>query len=406
MTSRGELFSRRVAAGMIVGGGIAFALSLLLTLVGEDLFPTRSAGANTFSTSAIGHRAFVEVLRRLDFPVTVSRFETKSRLNRDSLVIVAEPRVGDENRSLIAGLLKAANVLYVLPKWRGSRDPESPHWVKSADLLPPEEVARALAMVAPAAAIARPAAPVRWIANRFGVNPEIGAPQLMQATGLVPVVASDSGVLVGIATRKGRTVMILSDPDLLSNHGLDEGGNAALAVALVGSLLADGGTIVFDETHHGFIQNPALLRALFQPPHVIVSIQVAAAIGLLLWATTARFGSPLPAAAAFRPGKAGLIDNTADLLGHGGHLTEIAERYLRAAIRDVSERLHAPRDLRDQALSIWLDRIGAARGTKQSISQLTGSLRRFDRRAARADDRFLRFAKAIHRWKQDMTHGS
>ena len=54
MTAGGELFSRRAAAGMIVGGGIAFALSLLLSLVGEDLFPTRSAAANTFSTSAIG----------------------------------------------------------------------------------------------------------------------------------------------------------------------------------------------------------------------------------------------------------------------------------------------------------------------------------------------------------------
>ena len=86
-------------------------------------------------------------------------------------------------------------------------------------------------------------------------------------------------------------------------------------------------------------------------------------------------------------------------------MAEIAERYLRAAIRDVAGRLHAPRDLRDEALSSWLDRIARSRGIGQSIAQMTEGVRRFDRRAARADERLLRFATAIHHWKQDMTHG-
>ena len=405
MTAPGQVFSRRAAAALIVGGSFAFALSLLFSVVGEDLIPTRSAGANAFSTSAIGHRAFVDVLRGLDFPVTVSRFETAEKLNRDTLVIVAEPRIGDANETLIADLLAADTVLYVLPKWRGSRHPLHTNWIESADLLSTDLVSRALAATAEEAAIVRPPGPVRWTANRFGADPVLDAPQLMTAPGLVPVVASDAGMLVGMMSRDGHKLMVLSDPDLLSNHGIGKGGNAALAVALVDALVADGGTVVVDETHHGFVRNPNLMRALFQPPYVIVSIQIGLAILLLLWTATARFGSPLPAPPAFRTGKAELIDNTADLLGQGGYMAEIAERYLRAAIRDVAGRLHAPRDLRDEALSSWLDRIARSRGIGQSIAQMTEGVRRFDRRAARADERLLRFATAIHHWKQDMTHG-
>jgi hypothetical protein len=399
------VFSRRAAAALIVGGSFAFALSMLLSLVGEDLIPTRSAGANTFSTSAIGHRAFVDVLRRLDFPVTVSRFETGEKLTRDSLVIVAEPRLGSANETLVADLLAAESVLYVLPKWSGSRQRLNPNWIEAADLLSTDVVTRALAPAAPDAAVVRPEGPVRWTGNRFGPDPDIAAPQLMTAPDLVPVVESDAGMLVGMISRDGRKVMVLSDPDLLSNHGLGKSGNAVLAIALIDALVADGGTIVVDETHHGFIRNPNLMRALFQPPYVIVSIQAALAIGLLLWTATARFGSPLPPPPVFRTGKGELIDNTADLLGHGGYMAEIAERYLRAAIRDVADRLHAPRDLREEALSSWLDRIGRSRGIAQSVAQITEGVRRFDRRTARADERLLRFATAIHRWKQDMTHG-
>ena len=62
-----------------------------------------------------------------------------------------------------------------------------------------------------------------------------------------------------------------------------------------------------------------------------------AAVLVVGWSATARFGSPLPARPAVMPGKMALIDNTASLLRFGGHGAAILRRYADATLRDVAQ---------------------------------------------------------------------
>ena len=156
------------------------------------------------------------------------------------------------------------------------------------------------------------------------------------------------------------SVTILTDPDVVNNHGLDEGKNARFAVGLIDELRA-GGPVVFDEIAHGYTLEPSIWKLMFQWPLVLATLQALICILILVAATAGRFG---PAASAGRPYAAGkdfLIRNTAALLRYGGHDGEALRRYLTSTVHSVRVALHAPRDLNAAAMTAWLERIRVAR---------------------------------------------
>ena len=178
-------------------------------------------------------------------------------------------------------LFEAPNVLYVLPKRRGEPANDRPAWLRRVDWVGRGEVERVLHAVHSDGRIERPDGAVNWTTNRLGPIPEIDRPQLIAGGGsLRPIVGGGGGILVGEARRGGRRIWVLSDPDILANHGLARGDNAAFAVALIDALRSPGGTVVFDETHHGFIQRPSLWRSASRLPFAIVSIQALIALAV------------------------------------------------------------------------------------------------------------------------------
>ena len=121
------------------------------------------------------------------------------------------------------------------------------------------------------------------------------------------------------------------------------------------------GNVVFDETVHGFTEQPASpFHILFEWPFVLATAQGLVAIALLLWATMGRFGLPLTAPIVFPSGKARLIENTAKLFALARYQPVIVRRYVYAMIRDAGRMLHAPAGLTDSALIAWLQRTGQA----------------------------------------------
>ncbi len=72
-------------------------------------------------------------------------------------------------------------------------------------------------------------------------------------------------------------------------------------------VISDGGPVIFDETIHGYYLDPNLLKALFQYPLVFVTTAAFAAILILLWASTGRFGAPALAEPPLRMGKSTLV---------------------------------------------------------------------------------------------------
>ncbi|MEE8271390.1 MAG: DUF4350 domain-containing protein [Alphaproteobacteria bacterium] len=399
------VFSPRTVFWLVAVGAVSFAGALFFMIFGDEFGVRRSAGANAYSISAIGHRAFVETLEEIGIPVLVSQSDSAGKAGASSLLVIAEPPATVAGDFADDAFFAADTILLVLPKWRGEPDPVNRRWLESVEPIARADAETILRGVVQDGRVRRVAGPVAWTVTRFGATPTLDAPQLMSSKAMRPLIAGSRGMLVGEIDFGWQRIWVLSDPDLLSNHGIGRGDNGVLAVNLVEAIRPALGAVIFDETVHGFRREASLSRTMLELPFVVTTILAAATLAVLLWAATARFGAPQPVERALRAGKASLIDSTAGLLAYGGHGREIFRRYLDVVQRDVARRVHAPRDLGDAAFVAWLDRVGTARGTRTSYRALRERAEALIA-AGRADGaRLARAALGLYRWKGEMLHG-
>jgi hypothetical protein len=366
-----------------------------------------NTGASTFSRSAIGHAGIFDVLQRLDIPVIKSSSNSLDRLGRGGVLVVAEPNAALRKDDAITQLLKAEKVLFVLPKWIGLPSERRPGWVRLVVHRGTFEAKRALSLVVPGMDVVEEEGTVQWTTNELGLAPNVRTPtQLISGTGLRPIIGSARGMLVGELVERNRTVLVVAEPDVISNHGLAREGNAALAVALIKRLRGPNGTVVFDETIHGFTgatENPFTL--LFRFPFVIATVQGLIAVALLLWATLARFGAPQSVPPPLTAGRAGLLQNMAKLIEFTGHQQVMIRRYVEETLRHVARQLHAPRTLTGDELVAWLKRVGGARGVTVDCGALMQQARELGVAGRRDQTSLVRLARDTHRWQGEMLDG-
>jgi hypothetical protein len=347
-------------------------------------------------------------------------------------LVLAEPAVDGEAaaRRLLSLSREAAGrrapLLLVLPKRFTERDPEVPGWIRSAVLPPLPEVEQVPGELGIAGLDAvrierRRHGTVRECRARLGGKEAVvyrvdlaGPAQLLTpAPGLDPVVVCDNGLLVARVSA-APVLFIVADPDLLENHGLATAGHAVLVHdLLVRGLEAQG--VIFDETIHGFARRTGLLAEALRFPLVLAVLQSLVLAGVVVWAGMGRFGKPLPArgAAGKSDPEAGpgegtetLIDNTAQLLSVASGADGAAEslkRYYRQTLRTVAAACFLPPDLAEEDLLLRLQAIGQSRGSRLQIRSLA---RRIEQRGAAgpaAAERAVRLARALHRWRHDMT---
>jgi hypothetical protein len=404
--SDAPIFAQRTLVWLLGVGGASFVLAIMLIAFGEDLLPTSTVEANAYSESAIGHKAFVETLRRLGIPVLISRGESPMKAGPSDIVVVAEPPVEMKGDAYLSELLAAERVLFVLPKWRASRDPTNPSWAGRVARLSLSDVNDVLRIVTFGSTTRAEPHRIGWKSSGFDRSATLTEPQLIVSDGLTPIIDSSLGQLLGeVEGSYGRT-WVLSDPDLISNRGLQKGDNAIIAVGIIQAMMPEGGTVIVDEVIHGFRRDPSVWRALFEFPIILITINAVAAAAILIWAATGRFGSPAPIDPPLKAGKATLIGNAAGLLQFGGHAAEILRRYLVVTFGDVARRVHAPAQLADGALDQWLDRIGKVRHVRAAAAELRRDAEHATVSGRVDDRRVLYVARDLYSWKQEMLHGS
>jgi hypothetical protein len=220
--------------------------------------------------------------------------------------------------------------------------------------------------------------------------------------GLRPLVACAAGTLLGLVTGRN-DVYVLSDPDVLANHGLDDGDNAAFALGLLDHL-RDGRPIVLDETLHGFELVPSIWTQLGTFPLVLLPVQLALLLAVVLWAAAGRFGPLVPPPPAIAPGKAFLVEQIAELLQVGGGSWQVLHRYYRNQLRTAARRLGSVRDEK-HALAL-VQACARARGRQETLAALHEEVQRAiaGRRSPDAQ-RCLELAAAIHRECEEIVHG-
>jgi hypothetical protein len=407
-TRRGAIWLAALAAGSL-------AISAFLGVYGDLLGDPPSWGADGYSRSATGHRAFLELVRRLGFPVLSSRHRTADKAGGDVVVALLEPEAGPKGgaaRARLAAIAGASRrLLLVLPKREGTPDPAHLGWLGRAALRPTDEVLAPLQALegeaalgrALAATLVRPArTPGRWSGSL--PTPAVDEPQLLRSPALEPLVWCEEGTLVGALEHQGGTVLVVADPDLLETHGLGRGDNALLLVRLLERLGAGGRALVVDETLHGLEVQPSIVRELLRFPLLLATLQALLVAALLAWAALVRFGRPVapPAPAPGGPGQ--LVESAALLLAQGGYAAEALEGYFRAAREEVLRRLHRPGEGRDGDEA--LRRLLAARGREGELAALAARVRAVRQRRHGVEEEAVRAAREIHRWREELTDGA
>jgi hypothetical protein len=401
----GGVFSQRAVALLCAVGLLCFSAAALVAIYADPQTESTS-GANAYSRSAIGHKAWTEILQKLGTPVLLSRGDSALKAYEgDGLLVLAQPDPTEDALTLLETFSDTDRVLLVLPKWRGVPDFQNPRWLRAVAPLDAAAVEEVLHVVDEEAQLVRSEGTPGWKSIAWETLPQLSDPQLIRSDEISPIVYSDDGILLGEYDVWGTKVWVLADPDVINNSGIDEGANAAFAVALVEELLPGGGAAVFDETIHGFALTPDLWKALLSFPLNLAVLQALAAAALLVWAAGGRFGAPLPPRPRLGAGKDILIDNTASLFQYSGRLTDILWRYREACLRDLGRHIHLPRDLDRPALVRWLDQVGAARGARQRYSEVDREVTAVLNGPAGAVPQVLRAALHLHRWKQEMVHG-
>ena len=406
--SEKSVFSGPILAALIAGVTAIFALSVVL--MSRDSGGRAVVDPSTYATSAIGHAGVYEMLSRLGYPLDRSRVGAQRSPGEGGVLVMAEPELAHFGSDMVLTLERTPTVLLVLPKRAGEPDPARGGWIRRVETLPLRYVDSVLKLVVSKGQVQRLEPPKAFAVNRLGVMPTFDSTaQLMRSDDLTPVVADGEDMLIGEFNDDGRVVWVLSDPDIIENHGLERGQNAAFVLAALERLRdpSEKGRIVFDEAIHGIAGPPSNpFRYLFEFPFVIITGLVLLAIGLLLWATTSRFGAARPAPPAFDHGKGRLIANTASLLERAGHHGFVMHRYVRMVLRDTGRALHAPPQLDDASLAGWLDRAGKARGLHETSA---GIIQRSDDGLAGGRSKLaglFQAARDIHHWKDKIAHGS
>ena len=436
-------FSRRGGGVLAALAAFSLAAAGFLGAFGDALYDPPSFGADGFSRSAVGHHAFAELLRRLGYRVVVSRHRTAEKGAGGAVVVLLEPLVGadDPARAETYSTIEGASdaLLVVLPKREALPDPLRPRLVASAELLPLDVPQRILARFDREAKIVRPERSIGAWRGQLPA-PSLDRPQLVQSKELVPLLATDDGILVGeIVVYAGddeeedegeeaegeeaeggegaqavrpagsapavewRTIVV-ADPDLLATHGLGDGANATIMIRLLERLGAGDLPIAIDETLHGFEQQPSLVRELLRFPLAPATLSALFVALLLAWGAFMRFGRPSSPEPPLKQGRLALVDATAGLLRHGGHSAHAAAAYLRAAKERVAHRLRPSGEAGEEPA--WLAGMAEVRGKGGELRAIEARVERLAARRVGGEEEAVRAAQAIHRWREEMTDGA
>jgi len=387
---------------------VSFVALLVWSVFGGEIKPTDSVDSDSYSRSALGHHAFVSLLRELGIETLVSRNESGARAGDGAVLLVAEPTLDSQLREteFRRQVDRAARTLVVLPKWHGVEDSEHPGWIREVWPVAESTVTKPLRTLGCMAEVVRlgDGEQVTWDAD---IAPRLPRAQLLAPDGITPLISCAQGVLLGLLRRDERLVFILSDPDLLANHGLAHIANAQAALHVLGRVRGvQSRPVVVDETLHGFGRGHSAYRALFDFPLMLATMHGMLLLVVLLWAAMGRFGPPEPVDPALGFGKDVLMDNTATLLAAGRHSGPALTRYLGFAAAEARHDLRAPAGLAGEGLDTWLDRVAGSRGIeppmsvlRQRVVSIAGS------RGVPPAREVLATARTIHRWKEEMIRG-
>lgn len=415
MSEAPPLFSPRLLRITIAVSTLSLLAGFAAAIFGEAPQQVRSAQANSWSYSAIGHRALYELLRDAGFTLVRQR-STKSD-SANAIRVVLEPPSGRAQR--IRKLVHSAKQLVVaMPKRTAYVDTQKMSWAQDTEIIDLEDAQRIAHAARDKLELYRTelddaAFRASWQSSDGRQDVELKLPdaQLFRipddedATKVITaVVGNADGALIVRTDAARRTRWLISDPDLFANHGLAHPENARLTLEFFREIVPDGVPIFLDETVHGFTLERSILAELRRFPLVLLLVQFLLVVGCWIWAGLRRFGAPSPAEETLGRGKRLLIDNTADLLCFGGHSGSTLQRFLALEEKRVARAWHINTEKPDERRA-RLAAIESKRPVDEHLATLASRIHVLHRSKGTTESQILAAARDIVRWRIGMLHG-
>ncbi|MEM6491735.1 MAG: hypothetical protein AAF684_07545, partial [Pseudomonadota bacterium] len=345
-------FNTGALVAVVVIAGALFTAALYAALgeqTGRDPGDLRAPSAT--GQSAVGVGALADLMRGLDWAVE-TRAGEPGRSPVGAVVLVTDVLNSGRVEEAADRHRDAEAVLIMLPKWRIRELQFGRRFASRVRRVAEFSVRAAVdwALIAGGADAAGPAPAVRQgesdAARRIATGdvpsaPTLADPQtLAQDDRLRPVASLEDGsiLLAEIIPDDpfGPPMFVLSDPDPLLNHGLDDGANAEFAVRLF-EYLADGRTTVLaiDDGPAPRTTPASFWFAMFEPPLAAVTLAILALFLVLGLISVARFGTRATDRPGQAAGKEALLDAAAALLRQGDGDRFVIRRFFEETVRDL-----------------------------------------------------------------------
>ncbi|WP_346892528.1 hypothetical protein [uncultured Roseibium sp.] len=287
---------------------------------------------------------------------TLLNEERKAPTTKEELL--AQQDEYDFTASAILTKVQKVPALLVLPKWRsGMRLTGLAHPVLNIETTRLKAIVKKLtgdSSFEPVSA----RAPFTTFSYRSqedkDLNAEIYSAQMFRSNLCTPLLGTKDAMILAEcplkagSDAKGEKVLVLSDPDLVNNHGLRLGDNATIALNFLRSK-AGQKNIVIDYSRSNWLRDPSAeprrerswddLRRFFGPPFLTLWIGAALVLGLFLWRSALRYGPIRSYAAAPGEGKNLAVRARARLMRMSGQDGALVGDYADARLSATADAL-------------------------------------------------------------------
>lgn len=398
--STGGAFSPVAMVVAVLVGLVAMAGLGVLSAYAPELRSGNDGGSHALSKASTGFGGLPPLLRSLGVPVMLSRGAVTEGAQGSLLVVTPTERTKPEQ---IGDIEHRGPMLIILPKWEAIPHQGKRGWVRVVTVGSAQDaLTRLPAGVVKGARLVERKGKAR--VNLYRPNGSaFGAPVLIEnlrtfsGEGWIPVVVDAQGAAI-LAMHVETHTYVLADPDFLSTDGLKTLPGARTAFDFL-NLIRPGDTpIIFDLTLHGFQRSRNLLRLLLEPPLLGMTLAMVALAAMAGFQAAVRFGPPRETGRAIAIGKQALAQNTAGLVRLARREHHMAAPYALLIRAAVARAIGAPRNLDDEALNGFLDRVSRMMGASDTYTALANQAR-----AARTPGDLMRVAGALYRWNQELT---
>lgn len=400
-------FAVRTVVILVIGGALLLLSSILMSGFGDEIARATGEAPAADRKDGAGYHAFQRLVAAVQPPDTdvtaptaaasililtpteATRPEDVKAIVNKRIALASAMTGGDDGGAQEGGPPLRYATLIILPKWQVEKLPLQGGRVRRTG----EADMAKLARLVPA--------PIEWhreYRSNVGIVSGDDYPglrsfalpdrQLNAVMGdtIAPLIGARDGAAV-LGQIGSSDTFVLVDSDLVNNRALADERNAKAALAMLRAIDPEhDGRALFDRSLHFSRGDRNLVKLLFLPPFLGVTLALIAAAVLAGIAAAGRFGPPMAEKRAVAAGKRALIDNIVALTRLAGRTPLAGPRHADMMLELLTRRL-----LSGEAPSAErLDRV------HPGYSELDRRLR-----DARTEGEALAAARDLHEWKKE-----